>query len=150
VLDAKVTMLLADHAQVADGKLYISGGAWRVATPGAPFAIAGVIEVPWDLSGQEHSFRFELRDLDGQLVTTEMDNGETQEMAVDGAFEVGRPPGHRPGARIPFPFAINLPSMNLEPGGDFVWQLQINGEEREEWRLLFRSFDPDEMQSEEN
>ncbi len=31
-----VTMLLADHAQVAGGKLYINGGGWSVVD--APYA----------------------------------------------------------------------------------------------------------------
>ncbi len=29
----RATMILADHAQVADGKLFISGGGWSSAPP---------------------------------------------------------------------------------------------------------------------
>lgn len=43
----KVTMMLADHAEVAEGKLFINGGGWTVTGPGPiPFGIALFIEVP--------------------------------------------------------------------------------------------------------
>ena len=38
-------MLLADAAQVSEGKLHILGGGWSVTGPPAPSAIALLVEV---------------------------------------------------------------------------------------------------------
>jgi hypothetical protein len=47
--DVKVTMLLADAAQVSEGKLNVLGGGWSVTGPNpTPSAIAIYIQVPWD------------------------------------------------------------------------------------------------------
>ncbi len=43
----KVNLMLADAAQVADGKLYILGGGWDTIVPAAPFAVCGIIAIPW-------------------------------------------------------------------------------------------------------
>jgi hypothetical protein len=34
-------------------------------------------------------------------------------------------------------FAIALGPIPLAPGGRYVWQLSINGETREDWRVAF-------------
>ena len=64
------------------------------------------------------------------------DGGE-QTLFAEGRFEVGRPPGLRPGSSVPFPFAIPVGPVALPPGGHFEWRLTIDGEAREEWRLPF-------------
>ena len=47
----KVTAMLADYAAAADGKLTIVGGGWTVTGPQpVPFAIAILVEVPWQLT----------------------------------------------------------------------------------------------------
>ena len=62
----KATLLLADYAQVADGKLTIVGGGWSVTGPEpAPFGIAILIQVPWDQANTRHSFSVELLDTSG-------------------------------------------------------------------------------------
>jgi hypothetical protein len=33
--------------------------------------------------------------------------------------------------------AINIPALPLEPGRQYAWQLTIDGESRDDWRLLF-------------
>lgn len=133
----KVTMMLADSAQVADGKLYVLGGGWTVTGPQAvPFAIAGLIEVPWHLTNRRHTFRFECIDLDGNGVLVPTPAGE-QPLLFEGGFEVGRPPGVRAGTAIPFPFAFNSGPQPIPPGGHYEWRLMINGETDEDWRLAF-------------
>ena len=48
-------MLLADFAQVSDGKLTVVGGGWSLTGPEAvPFGIAILIRVPWDQANQRH------------------------------------------------------------------------------------------------
>jgi Family of unknown function (DUF6941) len=134
----KVTMMLADAAQAVEGKLYILGGGWSVTGPEpSASAIAAYIQVPWDRTNVEHQFRFELIDSDGQPVAAETPEGEEEPVTIEGAFEVGRPVGVRPGTPIDVPLAINIGPMVLPPGGRFEWRLTIDGETSDDWRLAF-------------
>jgi len=65
----RATLLLADHAVVAEGKLYINGGGWSVTSPGAPSAIAVKLDVPWDRTNQRLHLRLRLIGQDGEQVT---------------------------------------------------------------------------------
>jgi hypothetical protein len=66
----KVTLLLADFAQVSEGKLNIIGGGWSVTGPfPVPSAIAAKIEVPWDQANRRHHIVVELTDEDGHIVS---------------------------------------------------------------------------------
>ena len=126
-------MLLADAAQVADGKLYILGGGWGLAGPEpAPSALALHIEVPWDRTNTRHRWRLELLDSDGQPVTAADDP-----ITVEGEIEVGRPAGLTPGTPIGASIALNLAPLPLAPGGRCEWRLTLAGEARDEWRVAF-------------
>lgn len=140
----KVTMLLADYAQVADGKLTIVGGGWSVTGPmPVPFAIAMLFEVPWDRANVKHRFRLDLVDTDGHVVFAPTDEGE-EPVVIEGEFEAGRPPGMKPGTPLDVPIAINLPGPPVEPGGRFEWRLTVNGEGDTDWRLPFSTRDTEE------
>jgi hypothetical protein len=52
-------------------------------------------------------------------------------------FEVGRPPGLKPGTPIDLPLAINVGPMPIPPGGRYEWRLSIDGETQDEWRVVF-------------
>lgn len=132
----KVTMMLADAAQVVDGKLYILGGDWTAHAPGvAQFAIACIVDVPWSKSNQEHKFQLECVDLDGNPMLVPTDIGEAP-LSQEGGFGVGRPFGVRPGTAQAVPFALQF-ILPLPPGGHFEWRLTIEGETQEDWRLPF-------------
>ena len=134
----KVTMMLADAAQAAEGKLYILGGGWSVTGPTpSPSAIALYIQVPWDRTNVEHSFRFDLIDSDGNAVELETAADVEESITFEGTFEVGRPPGVKPGTSIDVPLAINFGPLPLPPGGRYEWRLSINQESHEDWRLPF-------------
>ena len=129
-------MLLADHAQVAEGKLYINGGGWNVIGPGpTPFAIALYVEVPWDQTNTRHSLVLDLLDADGQpVVPPESENPIRIEFPP---LEIGRPAGVKPGTPLGVSYAVNFGPVRLEPNGHYVWQLTIDGREDDEWRLPF-------------
>jgi len=131
----KVTAMLADYAAAADGKLTVVGGGWNMTGPGpVPFAIAMIVDVPWHLTNKQHTITLELIDLDGSpVIAIDADEPEKIEMQ----FEIGRPPGLRPGTMFPFPVALNHGPMLLPPGGHYEWRLTVNGEAHEDWRLAF-------------
>ncbi len=134
----KATLMLADHAQVAEGKLYINGGGWTLTGPDPiPYAIAMLIDVPWDQTNAKHTLLLELLTSDGEPVLVPTEAGE-EPAKVEMQFEVGRPPGTKPGTPISVPVAFNLsPAPPLPPGGQYVWALSIDGKTDEDWRLTF-------------
>ncbi len=134
----KVTLLLADAAEAVEGKLYILGGGWSITGPEpTPSAIAAYIQVPWDRTNVEHTFRLDLVDIDGGAILLETDDGGEEPVAIEGTFEVGRPPGVKPGTSIDVPLAITVGPLPLPPGGRYEWRLSINQEGHEDWRLPF-------------
>lgn len=134
----KATLMLADYAVVADGKLTIVGGGWSITGPApTPFGIALKVEVPWDQANIKHSMRLELVDADGDLVTVAQE-GEERPIVIEGEFEAGRPPGLKPGTPLDSMLAINFPSPPpIPPGGRYEWRLFIDGETQEDWRVTF-------------
>jgi hypothetical protein len=134
----RVTMLLADFAQVSDGKLTVVGGGWSLTGPDpVPFGIAILIRVPWDQANQRHVMRLELLDADGIEVEMETDDGSEPVVFFDDVpFEVGRPAGLKPGTPLDFPVAVNSGPLPLEPGR-YEWRLTIDGEADDDWRLPF-------------
>ena len=88
----KVTLLLADFARVAGGKLDVIGGGWSMMNAQGPFGffVAALFQIPWDQTNTKHAFRFELLDADGQGVPT----GDDEDLVhAEGEFEAGRPAG---------------------------------------------------------
>lgn len=129
----KVTMLLADSAQAVEGKLYILGGGWSTTYPGVPTSIAMYFQVPWDRTDDPHHFRLELLTSDGDPVPDDAGN----QIAVDGDFQTGRPPGITPGTPIDVPLAVGFPPLPLQPGQRYEWRLTVDGEANDDWRLAF-------------
>ena len=122
-----VTMLLCDSAQASNGKLYILGGGWaQLNTPDTPtpMALAVKIAVPWDEANKRHTVRAELLDVNGESITLEGSDGP---LVIDGNFEVGRPPGTKPGAPLDTVMVFNFMGISL-PSGGYVWIFKIDDE----------------------
>jgi hypothetical protein len=135
--EVKATMLLADYAVVSDGKLTIVGGGWSQTGPEpSSFGIGLLIQVPWDQANTMHAFSVELVDSDGAEVILQTAEEDEQPVAFGGEFEVGRPPGLKPGTPLDFPVAVNSTPLPLEPGR-YEWRLTIDGKSREDWTLPF-------------
>lgn len=136
----RVTMMLADHAQVADGKLFISGAGWSLAGPGpVACAVALLFHIPWESTNEPIAFTLRLLDEDGTPVRQPGPQGG-QEVQAGGQFESGRPPGVAPGTEINVPIAFNT-VLQLPPGSRFTWVLEINGQTDDTWRLSFATRD---------
>jgi hypothetical protein len=130
-------MLLADYAVVSEGKLTIVGGGWsQIGPEPSSIGIGLLIQVPWDQANTPHSFSVELVDSDGNPVVLEGPEDEDQPVAFGGEFEVGRPPGLKPGTPLDFPVALNATPLPLEPGR-YEWRLTIDDASREDWTLPF-------------
>ena len=133
----RATLLLADHAVVADGKLYINGGGWSVTGPTpTPSAIAVKLDVPWDRTNRRLQLRLRLIGQDGDPVLFPGPGGP-QPVEITGDAEVGRPEGLPHGADIDFPLAFQLGPLPLEPGQRYQWVLDIDGETHQDWHLTF-------------
>jgi hypothetical protein len=134
----KVNLLLCDHADEVGGKLYINGGGWNVTGPQpAPSAIALLLEVPWNQTNEQHKVVLELLDIDGNPFEVEQPEGEPAPFKIEAGLEVGRPPGVKPGTALNAALAVNIGSLPLEPGSQYVWQLSINGHSEDDWSLVF-------------
>jgi hypothetical protein len=122
-----VVALLCDYAQVAEGKLFISGGGWSLCGPG-PFvhSLAVKVAVPWDQANRAHALEARIEDEDGAQPLV---GDPPTEVALSTQFEVGRPPGLPPGTALDMPFAVNLGPLELPPNRGYVWVLTIDGEE---------------------
>ncbi|HEY7731503.1 MAG TPA: hypothetical protein VH950_11420 [Gaiellaceae bacterium] len=136
-----MTMLLADFAQVSDGKLTVVGGGWSITGPEpVPFGIGILVHVPWDLANTRHTLRLELLDADGGPVEVAVEDSDEEQPVVffdDVPFEVGRPPGIKPGTPLEFVVAVNSGPLPLEPGARYEWRLSIDGRQQDDWRLPF-------------
>jgi hypothetical protein len=134
----RATMILADHVQVAEGKLNVLGGGWTWINPGTvTFGVGLLVEVPWDRLNQRHQIQLELVDADGNAVTAQGPDGEERPVLISGEFEGGRAPGHTPGTPLMMPNALMVQGVTLQPAQRYRWQLSINGESHEDWVLAF-------------
>jgi hypothetical protein len=133
----KVTMILADAAQVQSGKLYILGGGWSITGPNpSPSALAVKIEVPWHEANTKHRLSLALQDADGHPFRVPTPQGEAP-LVIGGEFEVGRPAGLKPGTPLDAAIAIGIPPLPLAPDSRYVWRLTIDDTSDEGWQVTF-------------
>jgi hypothetical protein len=131
-----VTMVLADHAQVADQKLFIAGGGWTDMNGAAPFALAMLIEVPIEQTGTQHTFAVDLIDSQGQPALMPTPQG-MMPVHNEMTMQVERPDDAPTTSSFVNPFVIKFGPMPVAPA-NYEWRLQVDGEARENWRLPFR------------
>ena len=126
------TLLLADHAEAVNGKLYVIGGAWnRISAASFPathghLAVGVVIHVPWESANQLHSMELRLVDADGAPIIPE---------PVRGTFESGRPPGMRPGDEHLVVMVFNFNGLSFEHPGAFEFHLLVDDAEMRRLRF---------------
>ncbi len=133
----RVTMMLCDAAQVAEGKLYILGAGWSLIGPDPmPMAVALKIDVDWNEAEQVHHWELYLTDADGQPVLVNTEDG-SQAVEVRGDFQVGRPEGVPEGSPIDVALAINIGPMPLVPSNRYTWRFTVDGDADEDWVLAF-------------
>ncbi len=123
-------LILADRADVANGKLFLMGGVVDTflvqAFPAQiTFGVALAIEVPWNATNDSLNIRVAFQDEDG---------GELA--AIDWPIVVGRPPHLRVGDVQRVPLALQSLMLTVPADGLYVASAALNG--REEARVSFR------------
>lgn len=130
----QVTLILADAAKTADGKLFVLGGGWTVCGPvPGPMAVGVILEFPPDHpESRNYEIGLELlrddedTDSDGQSVLSIA--------SVTGTITVTAEDPPRTQSLVA---AFNFPPLPLKPGAAYAWQLAIDGDRRSEWRRQF-------------
>jgi hypothetical protein len=131
-------MLLADAAQMADGKLYVIGGGWdTIKNPALPSALILRVGVAWDASNVKHTVELVLEDEDGRQVMAPSPDGGHAPVKLDGVFEVGRPVGVPAGMWLNTTLTLTIGSLPLQAGKRYVWRLSINHQSEDDWSLPF-------------
>ena len=120
------TFMLADHAEAVNGKLYGTGGCWNMITVSQlptthpHLTVAVALHVPWQATNQQHSFKLDLIDANGQSVPPE---------PLQGNFETGRPPGMRAGDEAVVVIAFNFNGLQLSSAGVHEFVMEVDGTE---------------------
>ncbi len=116
-------VLLADRAEVLNGKLYAMGGGWEVLNlrqlgEMGQFSIAIAVIVPWNATNADHAVTLRVEDADGRDL-----------MQVQAGFRTGRPPHIDQGAeqRLMFIVPVALPFAST---GSYVVVATLGAEER--------------------
>ncbi len=119
-------MFVADHAEAVNGKLYAMGGCWNVIfAPSFPalhahLSLAASIAVPWTATNDRHTIEVTLEDSDGKNLLPQKMGGE---------FEVGRPPGMRPGDDSMVVLVFNVNNLQFDRTGWYSFVMSIDGAE---------------------
>lgn len=130
--------MLCDHAQVAEGKLFICGGGWNITGPmPSASAVAILFEVPWDRANERIKFGARLVTTDNLPVTVVGPLGDPVPVQIAGELEVGRPAGLKRGSELNAPFAFNVPPLPLEPDSRYLWIVEVEGGEPSTIHLPF-------------
>ena len=121
-------LILADAAEVVGGKLYVLGGGWdRLTIQSLPasknLAVALALRVPWHDTNRQHRFQIEMTDEDGN-----------QAVSVEGASEVGRPPGIPQGQPQTVQLVINI-EASFGKLGTYVIAARVNDSEERSIRF---------------
>jgi hypothetical protein len=130
----ELTAFLCNHAEAQNNQLYVMGGGIdRAIIPAGrsgPFSISlalGIIvEVPWTATNQEHTISVELEDEDGHPVEVEKEFDETEPFRAQFGFNVGRPRQLEDGETQSVAFAINIPVLQLEKLGSYIFSVSID------------------------
>jgi hypothetical protein len=124
--------LVADYAEIVNGKLYLMGGAWdtyhaREVPATVRMAIAVGLRVDWEETNQAIPVMVHVEDDDGRELAR-----------IEGKVQVGRPASLPPGSRQLSQMAVNLGFTLPAYGGYRVRVVAGTGEAAKESLAPFR------------
>lgn len=120
------TFMLADHAEAVNGKLYVTGGSWNQIFAGnfparhGHLSVAMAIQVPWTATNEKHSLGVDVVDADAASIVP---------AKLGGQFEVGRPPGWRPGDDNTVVAVFNLEGLTFPKEGQYSFVVRVDDAE---------------------
>lgn len=122
-------LILANHVEVVNGLLYVSGGGWtdhvrRVPkdgpTPISHLGIGLTVAIPWQATNQTHPFTIRVEDDDANMVAD-----------ATGQFNVGRPPTIPPGSIQFAVLGLTFDAIFPHPGGyRVIARVDENGDKK--------------------
>ena len=119
---------LCDHASVPpDGKIYIHGGGInQLLVPQIPGPLRALylvvrLSIPWHMLGEPHTVTVRALDLDRQPVGS-------ADPLITTPFELGKPPGHRPGDESAINICAELSGLTIERPMSLRFHLQVDDE----------------------
>jgi hypothetical protein len=119
---------LCDHATVPpDGKVYIHGGGVnQLFVPQLPGPIRGLwlvvrLSIPWHMLGEPHTVHIRALDLDRNAVGP-------NDPLITTPFELGKPPGHRPGDESAINICAELTGLAVEYPMTLRFHLSVDEE----------------------
>jgi hypothetical protein len=134
----RASLLLADAAQAADGKLWILGGGWTITGPGAiNCAVAIDIKLDWHELNIGHTVKLELYDAAGEPVLLPQPDGGEMPVMIESWFKSAPSPEMRPGGAIGTVLAFTFLMLQLASASDFVWRLSVDGQSHPDWYVGF-------------
>ncbi len=127
--------MLCDHAQVVAEKLFISGANIDqiVVPPGIPapyvvsLAIGGMVHVPLDATGVDHTLSFRFVTEDGLIPALPQGVDVGEGIGGEFGFQVTANPAADPRDGQMVPFAFTLTGVPLMKAGRYVVALSIDG-----------------------
>ena len=117
-------LILADWAEVINGKIYVQGGGWTTINAHEPLPVSRTIaiavspRVEWHETNVPHDL----------VIRILREEGQAELARIDARFEVGRSAGLPQGSSQPHPIAVNLP-LTFERSGEYEVRASIDGEE---------------------
>jgi hypothetical protein len=119
---------LCDHAAVPpDGKIYINGGGvhqlFVQSTLGTLRSLFLMVRlsIPWHMLGEPHTVKIRALDMDRRPI------GPTDPL-ISMPFELGRPPGHRPGDESAINICAELNGLAVSPPMTIHFHLLVDDE----------------------
>lgn len=145
----RMIAMLANHAEVSEGRLYVSGGGWeqlpvQPSTAGPwmiSCALAMLIKVPWTETNRQHTLAVDFVDEDENPVPLGDGSGS---LHAEFPFSAGREANVTEGDEQNVAMAVNLAALPVAKLGSFNFRLQLDGEVVE--RLPIRLFAPAQPQ----
>ena len=147
-----IDVMLCDHAEALEGKLFINGAAINLLFVGpqpphvVAFSVAAVVQVPYNATNEPHTIVVRVLDEDGRPVLPWVPDGAPPPSPVEmqTTFTVGRPPILPPGEAQTVPVAFNLQSLPLGHVGAYAVAIEVDGEPVRQ--LPFRLMTPPQSQ----
>jgi hypothetical protein len=133
VPELSATMIMADAAQVSDGKLSLLGGGIAIVpSRPQPMALALLVTLPYERAEQSIPWVCELLDDAGMPVMA----GEVP-VLVNGQVSAARAPGWPEHQPFNIPVVITFGALPVQAGRSYTWRLVIDGESDDRWVLGF-------------